>query len=962
MPKARAGVALLAGLLLTLTVAAVPAAARSRARVTVTRVSASSGPTRGGNRISVWGSGFRHVRRVIFGGTRGRSVHVLSSHHLTVVVPAHRALTVHVKVYTATARSYRRAADRYTYVGRPEITSISPAGDAVKGGRRVRITGDNFHAPTTVLFGSLRGKAVWVANSHLLTVTVPAHATGAVHVRVVTRYGMSRATGADEFSYHPPPVVSGAPPVLPSTDVAIHLTGSGFDPQTEVYSGATEVATRVESAGSLWASLIAVTPGAHTLTIRTPWGATTARYSVYQAAATTLAVTLEAGGHADLSWTPPVEPYPVWSTVLRTDRSTPPAGGATPIGRVAGSALTDESVVPGHTYSYAIIEDDGHGHTSTPVSTTVTVPRDPVTTLGVPELLDPPTGSPVAISCTATQCVEIDAAGAARTYDGVSWSDPVPTGGHPARPYDLSCADSSFCAALDADGAGVVWDGHDWTRLPKLNVKAYVSGVSCPVAGWCVATGDQGEAAILSGGSWHEVQLGPHPWNDVSCASTASCLAVGMDGSVARYDGASWSVQAMPLTGMHWTAVSCATTSWCTALGYEGGTTSYAAVWTDGQWSAPTLVDGAHRGLTLDCPAVGMCVAASLNAYAVALANGTWSQPQRVEASNYYLALGCLSAVACVGVGSGGQGKAATFDGTTWSAASVFDPPHARITDLSCAADDFCAIVDGSGYAALRTAGVWSQPTRVTGAVRLDTVSCASPTLCLAAGVFRDSAGVAYAGMAWFNGQGWSAPFSAGAGIVYLNAVSCPTEQFCMAVGGANPAGLAQTWDGQSWSDPVPFDPDTAPLTLSCASDTFCMAGENDAVWRWANGTWTRDRPSANASFSVAGISCFNDASCLIASHSGDLARWDGTQWTATPGRTTGNVLSLACTSSTYCLATQGNASIPRIVDFDGSSWSTPDRLPSLVDASASSPAIAACGGTTCYVAMPDGRIVSTSH
>ena len=946
--------------------AAVPAAARSRARVTVTRVSASSGPTRGGNRISVWGSGFRHVRSVIFGGTRGRSVHVLSSHHLTVVVPAHRALTVHVKVYTATARSHRRAADRYTYVGQPEVTSITPASDATRGGRRVRITGYNFHAPATVLFGNLRGKAVWVANSHLLTVTVPAHAASAVHVRVVTRYGVSRATGADEFSYHPPPVVSGAPPVLPSTDIAIHLTGSGFDPQTEVYSGATEVATRVESASSLWASLIAVTPGAHTLTIRTPWGATTARYSVYQAAATTLAVTLEAGGHADLSWTPPVEPYPVWSTVLRTDRSTPPAGGATPIGRVAGSTLTDDSVVPGHTYSYAIIEDDGHGHTSTPVSTTVTVPRDPVTTLGVPELVDPPTGSPVAISCTAAQCVEIDAAGAARTYDGTSWSDPLPTGAHPVRPYNLSCADSSFCASLDARGAGVAWDGRDWTRLPAVTVKIYLSGVAGPVVGWCVATGDQGEAAILSDGSWHEVQLGPHPWNDVSCASTTSCLAVGTDGSVAHYDGSTWSAPATPVTGMRWNAVSCATATWCTALGFEGGTTSYAAVWRDGRWSAPTLLDGTHRGLTIDCPAVGTCVAASLSAYAEALTNGTWSQPQHV-ATGTYLALGCMSTVACVGAGAGvgAQGTAATFDGTTWSAATSFDPPHGRITDLSCVGDDFCVLVDGSGYAAVRTAAGWSEPAPVAGASRLYAVSCASVTLCLAAGQFRDSATAAtYAGTAWFDGQQWSAPVPAGTGIGYLLRVSCPSDRFCMAIGqqSTSPTSLSQIWNGQTWSEPVQLDPTLVPQDLTCLSDSFCMAGADDVAWRWANGAWTpRYRLSPDTTFSVAGIACFSDTACLVASSSGEVARWAGTGWTTAPSMAPRFLLGLACTSSTYCLTTQGDASTPRIGDFDGTSWSTTEPLPGLIEASASNPAIPACG-TTCYVAMPDGQVVRTSH
>jgi hypothetical protein len=480
-----------------------------------------------------------------------------------------------------------------------------------------------------------------------------------------------------------------------------------------------------------------------------------------------------------------------------------------------------------------------------------------------------------------------------------------------------------------------------------------------------MATGDQGEAAVLSGGTWHAVPPATaHPWNDVSCASTTSCMTVATDGSVAHFDGVAWSGPVTPVTGMRLTGVSCASVTWCAAVGFEGLATGYVTTWTGTGWSTPVLVDPYRRGLTIDCPAVGACVLGGNGTDAAALSDGSWSAPVQVDPAGVALLVGCRSVTSCVGVDW--AGNAATFDGTTWSAPAPFDPLSGTVTGLSCVAGDDCVLVDQQGYAAVRAAGVWSAPTPVGGATALSAVSCATATFCLAAGTFRDSpASPAYVGMTSFDGQRWSAPVHAGTGISYLSAVACPSSQFCMTVGERpSPDGfvaVAQTWNGRAWSDPAQLDLSGAPRALTCLSDTFCMAAAGGVVWRWANGTWTRDQPSPGNRFPAVAIACFTETSCLVVSFFGDVYRWLGTGWAAEPGKAPNGTLGLACPSSTYCLATQGNGSRPEIADFDGATWSTTVPLPGVVLASMAQPAIPACG-TTCYVATPDGHVVTISH
>jgi alpha-tubulin suppressor-like RCC1 family protein len=104
---------------LALLVAATPAAEAAgdpAKKPTVASVTATSGPSTGGTRVTVKGSGLSHVTAVTFDGINGTSVKVSSSHaFLQVTTPAHGAGLVHVRVTTSGGMSAVGAKDVFTY-------------------------------------------------------------------------------------------------------------------------------------------------------------------------------------------------------------------------------------------------------------------------------------------------------------------------------------------------------------------------------------------------------------------------------------------------------------------------------------------------------------------------------------------------------------------------------------------------------------------------------------------------------------------------------------------------------------------------------------------------------------------------------------------------------------------------------------------------------------------------------
>jgi hypothetical protein len=196
----------------------------------VTEVGPAEGPTAGGNTVTIGGSGFTGASKVEFGtavvncphvGTPGHC-EVKSDTEIEVEAPAQSAKTIDVKVTTPVGgTSATGPADEYTFVAPPAITGLSPARGSTSGGNVVIIEGLRLGAASKVVFGETES-AILEDTGTTVTTTAPAHAAGAVHVRVTTVGGTSEKFAADEYTYEVPAPAPPAP--APPT------TGAGAGP------------------------------------------------------------------------------------------------------------------------------------------------------------------------------------------------------------------------------------------------------------------------------------------------------------------------------------------------------------------------------------------------------------------------------------------------------------------------------------------------------------------------------------------------------------------------------------------------------------------------------------------------------------------------------------------------------------------------------------------------------------
>lgn len=75
------------------------------------------------------------------------------------------------------------------YVTAPVVDAVSPNSGFIKGGNTLVLAGSGLMSVTGVLFGTTRSGAITHDGNGRLSVVVPAHAAGTVHVRVAGPHG-----------------------------------------------------------------------------------------------------------------------------------------------------------------------------------------------------------------------------------------------------------------------------------------------------------------------------------------------------------------------------------------------------------------------------------------------------------------------------------------------------------------------------------------------------------------------------------------------------------------------------------------------------------------------------------------------------------------------------------------------------------------------------------------------------
>ena len=137
---------------------------------TVTGISPSAGPILAVTSVTITGTGFTGVTKVMFGSTAAISYTVNNATSITTTAPSGSG-TVDVKVTNTPGQSLASSADQFTYVAAPAVTGISPTDWTETGGTSVTITGTGFTGATAITFGGTAAPTYTVNSATSITVT-----------------------------------------------------------------------------------------------------------------------------------------------------------------------------------------------------------------------------------------------------------------------------------------------------------------------------------------------------------------------------------------------------------------------------------------------------------------------------------------------------------------------------------------------------------------------------------------------------------------------------------------------------------------------------------------------------------------------------------------------------------------------------------------------------------------------
>lgn len=290
-----------------------------------------------------------------------------------------------------------------------------------------------------------------------------------------------------------------------------------------------------------------------------------------------------------------------------------------------------------------------------------------------------------------------------------------------------------------------------WSTPTRLGGGAGISSLSCPSASFCGGFG-AGYAIGLDAATYqHATWSAPvavslprrdesNPLPRLSCASSHFCMAIAGD-RAARYNGKHWTYTSRRIDphldggGSAMLAVSCASARFCAAGGVEGYTLTYNGK----SWSKPKQPFGETNIIEdLSCVSSRFCLAA--DSYQPMVYDGKrWRLTHWPSLKATITRVSCVSAHFCVGLDAD-LGWLSIFNGKRWGplVKNAGGRHHHELRDVSCATKKFCVAV-GGGYETTYDGKHWSaihliDPHYAFG-LGLDAVSCPTISYCLAVDV-----------------------------------------------------------------------------------------------------------------------------------------------------------------------------------------------------------------------------------
>ncbi|MFJ2153978.1 IPT/TIG domain-containing protein [Streptomyces microflavus] len=169
---------------------------------TITSVSPSSGLAAGGEAVTITGTNLVGAD-ITFGLGNPATGVTCAATSCTVTAPAGSG-TVDVRAATPGGTSAATAADQYTYIPVPAVTSLSPTSGTTSGGTVVTVTGTGLAGATAITFGPGNPATAVTCTATSCTATAPAHTAGTVDVQVTTPGGTSAVVSAGQYTYVDP--------------------------------------------------------------------------------------------------------------------------------------------------------------------------------------------------------------------------------------------------------------------------------------------------------------------------------------------------------------------------------------------------------------------------------------------------------------------------------------------------------------------------------------------------------------------------------------------------------------------------------------------------------------------------------------------------------------------------------------------------------------------------------------
>jgi hypothetical protein len=158
----------------------------------VDNISSRSGPTAGGNTVTLSGANLTTATSVAFGANSADPT-VNDDGSISVVVSAGAAGSVSVTVTTAGGTDW--LPDSYRYVDAPTIVTALPANGPTAGGTAVLLTGTNLFTTTQVTFDGAPANYGVISDTQISAITPPGTA-GTADVAVTTAAGTVTAPTA----------------------------------------------------------------------------------------------------------------------------------------------------------------------------------------------------------------------------------------------------------------------------------------------------------------------------------------------------------------------------------------------------------------------------------------------------------------------------------------------------------------------------------------------------------------------------------------------------------------------------------------------------------------------------------------------------------------------------------------------------------------------------------------------